>query len=313
LTNAVNIPYKEAPRGSNTMHPALQFLLFIAILVVALMIGTFIGLAIVYLAFGMDTMMSITTLNISAPHFVSALWIVQFAGTTFPILVTPVFFAFVVMHDPANYLRTSFRFPLQLLAIVLVIMFFSFPLIEFLSNVNQRIPLPNWLKWLEANQATEEKLMTAMLSMKSVWDMVYDVLFIGLLTAVVEEFMFRGCLQTIFERWTKNIHVAIWVTAILFSAFHMDYFGFLPRVMLGALFGYFVAWSGSVWTSVWAHFINNGTIVVVTYLYQSKNSKISPDDNHVFNYPAYIISFIIILFLFWIYRRAALYNKPALQ
>jgi ABC-type dipeptide/oligopeptide/nickel transport system permease subunit len=127
------------------MHPALQFLLFIAILVVALMIGTFIGLAIVYLAFGMDTMMSITTLNISAPHFVSALWIVQFAGTTFPILVTPVFFAFVVMHDPANYLRTSFRFPLQLLAIVLVIMFFSFPLIEFLSNVNQRIPLPNWL------------------------------------------------------------------------------------------------------------------------------------------------------------------------
>jgi len=295
------------------MHPSLQFLLLVAILVVALIIGTVIGLVIVYAAFGMNTMEAITTLNLNAPHFVSALWVVQFAGTTLPILATPVFFSFVVMHDPASYLRTSFRFPVQLLVIVLVITFFSFPLIEFLTNVNQHIALPSWLKWLEANQKNEEKLMTAMLSMKSIWDVIYDVLFIGLLTAVVEEFMFRGCLQTVFERWTKNIHAAIWITAILFSAFHMDFYGFLPRVLLGALFGYFVAWSGSVWTSVWAHFLNNGTVVVVTYLYQSKHSKISPDDNHVFNYPAYTISLIIILFLFWIYRRVALYNKPALQ
>lgn len=295
------------------MHPALQFLLVIVILIISLVVGTMVGLGIVLLTCGMDTMKAITTLNTSAPHFATALWIVQFAGTTLPILATPVFFAIVVMNDSANYLRTTFRFPLQLLVIVFAVMMFAFPVIEWLSNINQQFPVPHFLQWMADNQKNEQKLMNAMLDMKSVWDVIYDVLFIGLLTAIVEEFLFRGCIQTIFQRWTKNIHAAIWITAIMFSAFHMDYFGFLPRVMLGAMFGYFVAWSGSIWTAVFAHFINNATIVVLTYLYQSNHSKVSPDNTHVFNTLAYIISALIIVFLFWIYRRMALYKKPLLQ
>jgi len=92
----------------------------------------------------------------------------------------------------------------------------------------------------------------------------------------------------------------------------MEFFGFLPRLFLGVLFGYFVAWSGSIWTSVWAHFINNGTDVVVTYLSQHKKISINPDDQHVFNSKIYMLSFIIILFLFWIYRQIAL-NKKLVQ
>ena len=112
-------------------------------------------------------------------------------------------------------------------------------------------------------------------------------------------------------RWTKNYHVAVWITAILFSAFHMEFFGFLPRLMLGVLFGYFVVWSGSIWTSVWAHFINNGTAVVVTYLYQHKKITINPDDQHVFNYTGYIISLVIVLFLLYVYRNITLSQQPA--
>ncbi|MGN6178678.1 MAG: lysostaphin resistance A-like protein [Mucilaginibacter sp.] len=314
MTDTVNIPpYKEMEPGSSSMHPGLQFLLLAAILIVALIIGTFAGLGIVLALYGIDTMKAITTVNTAVPHFASALWVVQFAGTTFPILATPVFFAYVVMNDKANYLRTNFRFPPQLLIIVFAIMLCAFPVIELLSNINQKIPVPHFLQWMADNQKTEQKLMDAMMNMKGVWDAIYDVLFIGLLTAIVEEFLFRGCIQTIFARWTKNIHVAIWVTAIFFSAFHLDFFGFLPRVLLGAMFGYFVAWSGSIWTSVWAHFINNGTIVVVTYLYQVNHTRVSPDDNHVFNSLAYIISAVIILFLFWVYRRMTLQQKPLLQ
>jgi membrane protease YdiL (CAAX protease family) len=124
--------------------------------------------------------------------------------------------------------------------------------------------------------------------------------------------MFRGCLQTIFLQWTGNIHAAVWITAILFSAFHMEFFGFLPRLMLGVLFGYFVAWSGSVWTGVWAHFINNGTAVIGTYLFQHKLIKINPDDQHLFSYAGYIISLLIILFLLFIYRNVA-FNKQKIQ
>lgn len=295
------------------MHPGMQFLMLIAVLIIALIIGTVLGLGIVLGLYGMKTMTAITTLNTAAPHFASALWVVQFAGTTLPILATSVFFAVIIVSERAEYLRTNFRFPPQLLLIVFAVMLFSFPVIELLSNINQKLPVPRFLQWMADNQKNEEKLMSTMLDMKSIWDVIYNVLFIGFLTAVVEEFLFRGCVQTILLRWTKNIHVAIWVTAILFSAFHMDYYGFLPRVLLGGLFGYFVAYSGSIWTSVWAHTVNNGTIVVVTYLYQTNQIKTSPDSTNVFNYSAYIISAVIILFLFWIYRRIALQQKPALH
>jgi len=192
-------------------------------------------------------------------------------------------------------------------------MFTSTPLIELLSNINQKAVLPDFLSSLQKrirdSEDAAQKLTAVMLQMKTIWAMIIDVLVIGLLTAIAEEFMFRGCIQTIFTQWTKNKHAAIWLTAILFSAFHMQFFGFLPRLMLGALFGYLVAWSGSIWPSVWAHFINNGTAVIVTYLYQHKKINVNPDDQHIFNYTGYLFSLIIVLFLLLSYRNIATGKK----
>jgi hypothetical protein len=115
--------------------------------------------------------------------------------------------------------------------------------------------------------------------------------------------MFRGVIQTIFVRWTKNTHAAVWITAILFSAFHMEFFGFLPRLLLGVFFGYFVAWSGSIWTGVWAHFLNNSTVVIITYLFQKKIISGDPNDQHMFNNAGYAISFIIVGALLFVYKR----------
>jgi membrane protease YdiL (CAAX protease family) len=150
-----------------------------------------------------------------------------------------------------------------------------------------------------------------MMQMNTFWSMVYNLLFIGLLTAIVEEVLFRGCLQTIFVRWTKNKHAAVWIVAILFSAFHMEFFGFLPRVFLGVLFGYFTAWSGSVWPAIWAHFVNNGTIVVITYLAQQKLVNINVDDEHMFNNPIYAASLLVTVVLLFIYHYIAVKRQIA--
>ena len=308
----VNTPYKELSNSTSELRPFMQFLIFLAILFVALIIGNVIGAGIIWVLYGSKTFTAITALNTAAPNFLNALWILQLAGTTLPILITPVFFAYVVIPNPAEYIRSNFTFPWLLLVLIFGIMFISAPLIELLSNINQKMVLPPFLKWMRESEDNAQKLTNVMLQMNTIWDMIFDLLFVGLLTAIVEEFMFRGCQQTIFEKWTKNTHAAIWITAILFSAFHMEFFGFLPRLFLGVLFGYFVAWSGSIWTSVWAHFINNGTDVVVTYLSQHKKISINPDDQHVFNSKIYMLSFIIILFLFWIYRQIAL-NKKLVQ
>jgi len=308
----VNTPYKELSNSPTEFRPFMQFLIFLAVLLVALIIGNLIGAGIIGALYGLKTFTAITTLNTAAPNFLNALWILQLAGTTLPILATPIFFAYVVAQNPAEYIRSNFTFPWLLLVLIFAMMFISAPLIELLSNINQKMNLPPFLKWMRDSEDSAQKLTDVMLQMNTVWSMIFNLIFVGLLTAIVEEFMFRGCLQTIFEKWTKNTHAAIWITAILFSAFHMEFFGFLPRLLLGVMFGYFVAWSGSIWASVWAHFINNGTDVVLTYLSQHKKIGIKPDDQHVFNSKIYILSFIIILFLFWIYRQIAL-NKKLVQ
>jgi membrane protease YdiL (CAAX protease family) len=287
-------------------HPSLQFVIFIAITIGVIGAGYLIGSAAVIAIYGVDALLDIARLNLASPATVNALWVLQIVSTTIPIIAASLIFAILVVKNPQEYIRPSFKFPPLLWVIVFCVMVISTPLIECLSNFNQKLVLPHLLdglqRWMRETENQAEKLTTVLLQMKTISSMIFKLVVVGLLTAVVEEFMFRGCIQTIFTKWTKNAHAAVWITAALFSAFHMEFFGFLPRMFLGVLFGYFVVWSGSVWPAVWAHFINNGTAVVVSYLYQNKMIKVNPDDQHIFNYGSYLFSLIIVLFLLYLYR-----------
>jgi membrane protease YdiL (CAAX protease family) len=295
-------PYRQ-------MHPALQFLSFAGIFALVFIAANLLAVAITGAIYGFPAVMEIGGLNFTSPNTTKILWTLQIIGTTFPIFAAPVFFAYVIVKEPQDYIKPTFRFHWGLLLLIFAIMLISNPVIEFLSNLNQKMVLPPWLKWMREDEDKTQKIMDAMLQMKNIWQVIADVLVVGLLTAIVEEFMFRGVLQTIFVRWTKNIHVAVWITAILFSAFHIEFFGFLPRLLLGVLFGYFVAWSGSIWPAVWAHFLNNGTAVVATYLFQQKIIKMDPDNQHQFNHIAYLGSAVIMLLLLFIYRKIAIEKK----
>lgn len=303
------------PIPHRQISPGIQFLIVVGLLLLTLIAGTIFGMVVVAIRYGFETLTHVIQSNLSAPNATNSLWILQFFGTTMPILATPIIFSYFIIHEPDDYLKTSFNFPWLLIVIVLVAMIFSNPLIELLSNINEKMVLPKFLKgleqWMKESEKSAEKISDTMMQMRTIWSMLFNLIFIGLLTAVVEEMLFRGCLQTIFIKWMRNKHIAIWITAALFSAFHMEFFGFLPRLFLGVLFGYFVAWSGSVWPSIWAHFINNGTVVVITYLSQHKMISINPDDQHVFNPIMYIISFIITIFLLFIYRYIAVKRQIA--
>ncbi|TSJ43634.1 CPBP family intramembrane metalloprotease [Mucilaginibacter corticis] len=291
-------------------HPSLQFLVFIALTFGIIFAGYLIGAAIVMILYGVNTVVDLAQLNLANPNAVTGLWILQIVSTTIPIIVSSLIFAYWIVKSPQEYLKQAFKFPLLLPVIVFFVMLTSSPLIEILSNINQKMVLPHFLdgvqRWMRQSEDQAKKLTDVLLQMKTISSMLLKLLVVGLLTAIVEEFMFRGVIQTIFTKWTKNPHAAIWITAALFSAFHMEFFGFLPRMFLGVLFGYFVVWSGSIWTSVWAHFINNGTVVIVTYLYQNQRIKVNPDDQHIFNYGSYVFSLIIVLFLLYLYRTIAM-------
>ncbi len=92
---------------------------------------------------------------------------------------------------------------------------------------------------------------------------------IAIVPAIGEELLFRGLIQKYFQQMFGNPHIAIWVTAVLFSAFHMQFFGFFPRMLLGAFFGYLFYFSGNLIYAIIGHFVNNGLTVLMIYLYQS--------------------------------------------
>jgi membrane protease YdiL (CAAX protease family) len=301
----INTPIKELEKHDKQIHPFVQLLAFSGIFIAIMIAGLAVGAGVVIALYGLKSLSAFSGTDTTSPHFIGILWILQIFSTTLPILLAPIVFAKTVVNNVDDYIKPTFRFLWFLPLLVLAIMFFSNPVIEFLSNLNQKMVLPHFLHWMRDSEDQAQKVTEAMLNMKTIWDMILDLLLIGLLTAIAEEFMFRGVIQTIFVRWTKNVHVAVWLTAILFSAFHMEFFGFLPRLMLGVLFGYFTAWSGSIWPAVWAHFLNNGTAVVVTYLSQHKLIKINPDDQHLFGPIAYLISLAIMLFLLFVYHMAA--------
>jgi membrane protease YdiL (CAAX protease family) len=294
------------PFPRKQISPGYQFVLLIGLLIATLFAGTIIGAGIVMARYGSDTFMAIAQSKIATPDTVNALWLLQFFSTTLPILVTPIIFSYLIVKEPDDYLKHHYHFPLVLILIVFATMLMVSPVMEFLGNLNQHMVLPKGLKglenWMKQSEKDAETISAAMMHMPTFGKMIFDLLFIGLLTAIVEEILFRGCMQTIFVRWTKNVHVAIWITAILFSAFHLEFYGFLPRLLLGVLFGYFVAWSGSIWPAIIGHFVNNGTVVVLEYLYQNKMVHFNPDSSQVFTTGGYWISFAvtsILLLIFW--------------
>lgn len=291
-------------------HPSIQLLTLVAIIISIIGAGYIIGAGIVIALYGVNALMEIAQLNLNDPNAAEGLWILQIVSTTIPIFAAAYIFAKFVVKDTRGYLRASFKFPWFLIVIIFCVMLVSTPLIEALANINQKLQLPDFLaglqRWMRDTEDHAQKLTAVLLQMKTVGSLAFKLTAVGLLTAIAEEFMFRGCIQTILLKWTKNPHAAVWITAALFSAFHLEFFGFLPRLMLGVLFGYFVVWSGSIWPAVWAHFINNGTAVIVSYLYQNQMISINPDDTHIFNLPAYLFSLIIVLFLLYLCSKIAM-------
>ncbi|RYU89398.1 CPBP family intramembrane metalloprotease [Mucilaginibacter terrigena] len=297
----------------NHLSPAKQFLLFVAVFAGVFVACNILGFVVIAVFFGLKILTDIGTANFSNPQTLRALYILQILAMTLPIFLGPWVFSKWVVKNTEEYLRTNKRFHLILLALVFVIMMVSVPLIEVLGNFNQGLVLPKWLKgledWMRASEKAAELLTAAILKMNTIWDVIKNVILLGVLTAIAEEIMFRGVLQTILHKWTKNIHASIWIGAALFSAFHMEFYGFLPRMLLGGIFGYLVAYSGSIWPAIWGHFLNNSTIVVVTYLYQKNIITLNPEDTNVFNTPIYLFSLIIIIILLIVYKKVALDKK----
>lgn len=154
---------------------------------------------------------------------------------------------------------------------------FQFP--DFLKDFG------SWARETEDKFAGLTKLLT---TFNSSTEFIIGLFVIAVLPGIGEELVFRGLLQNEFYRGTKNIHIAIWISAFLFSAIHVQFFGFVPRMLLGALFGYLYYWSGNLLIPMVAHFFHNGFTLTMLYLYNQGSTSINMDSEE--SAPLYLVA-----------------------
>lgn len=199
-----------------------------------------------------------------------------------------------------HYLRLLPPPSLSLLGYGILIILVSFPLSQLTYWLNQQIPLPEWMSGIE-DQANGTIL--ALLQMESPWILLYNLLVIAVLPAIGEELLFRGLLQQQLAKRFLRPQLAVWIAALIFSAFHLQFAGFLPRLLLGALLGYLLLWTHSLWIPIAGHFVFNGVQVLGQYVLGEEMINADPEQAFSPNWPAVLISAALLTALIYGIRR----------
>jgi membrane protease YdiL (CAAX protease family) len=210
------------------------------------------------------------------PMSVSSLKWVQLFQSMALFLLPPLCMAYLWTQEPMKWLKMDKcqRPGVSLMAIL--IMLLALPAINLIGHINQQMVLPSFLEpleqWMKMHEETAGQLTEQFLHVDTYGGLVINILLMAVLPAVAEELSFRGVLMNLFPAKGDRVpHVAIWCTAILFSAVHMQFYGFLPRMLMGALFGYALVWTGNLWVPILMHFTNNAMAVLLYFVSMRMN------------------------------------------
>lgn len=289
-------------------HPLLQLLILGVSAAIGLGIFLVIGFLICISIYGLDLIHNMDWVTGRDLKYIGALKILVTAQQVGLFLVPAIVLAIFEGKKPQRFY--GFKTPkIELLGIVFLLMLFSAPLMSWINELNMNMHLPNFLSDLEKwmRKMEDDGLVTtkAILAGTSVGALLINLLVIAVTPAICEELIFRGGLQRTLGRWFKNPHVAIWTSAVIFSTIHFQFFGFFPRLFLGAAFGYIYFWTGSLWYPMFAHFINNGYAVAIAWYMQRNNLPIDKADEMNVAWYGYVISAILTIALFYVVRKSS--------
>lgn len=243
------------------------------------------------------------------PAAVRSLKFFQFVSSLGMFVLPPVVLAALICGKPMQWLALRNRFKPAQLVFAVVLIVISLPLINGMAALNNAISFPDSIAWLEDwmrnQEASMAELTKGLLTMNSTAALLANLVVIALLPALGEELLFRGAVQRIFISWIRNPHVAIWLTGAIFSFIHFQFLGFLPRMVLGALLGYLVYWTGSLWPSIAAHFANNGFAVWMAWMQQRGQLPEGTDEvgSDQSQWPYWVVSGVLVVaMLYNLYR-----------
>lgn len=299
--------------GSTVRHPLISLLLLLLLVFLGAFIFTLIGGAIGGFIYGLKPLFDLAS---GKPGSLEFLKLIQIFSSFGMFIVSALLFAKFESNDWLAYLKLK-DFSVLLFLLTILIMFSFVPILEWSNELNKSMKLPGFLKgiedWMLRKELEVGNLTKQLLVMNSISVLLVNLLMFVVIPAFGEELIFRGCLQKIFKRLTGNYHIAIWITAIIFSAIHVQFYGFIPRMLLGALFGYLLVWSGSLWLPILAHFMNNAIAVITAYIYQQKGISLDKlDQPDPVSGSVYLISLVATSALLWFFYNQSLKQQSVI-
>jgi membrane protease YdiL (CAAX protease family) len=266
MTNIANNPLFSAGWVS--------FFRFLMFAVGGLFVGQFAGLLAMlpFSPVGMMELPEVLSNPMAYPEMRIPLLIMQGITALFAFLIGPLFFIWFEGGFRFSDLSPSPKSSMAGFALVavgvIVFMFVNSVVIHW--NMNLQLPefMSGFEQWARAKEDQLGELTSFIIAADTNMELVLVFLVVAVLPGVGEEVLFRGVIQNVLQGWFRNRHLAIWIAAILFSAIHFQFYGFVPRVILGAMFGYLYVFTGNIWYPIFAHFVNNGFSVLAMALYR---------------------------------------------
>lgn len=240
------------------------------------------------------------------PAYADAIRVIQLVST-FIIFFLPAWAtAKVINKKPLRFLGFNSYFTLKQVGVVLLIMLAALPLVGALAELNKMVPVSPVMaakfKAMEDNYAEQVKVLS---KITGVGEYLFSLLIMAIAPAIFEETLFRGGIQNLLTRVTKNPWVAIGITSIVFSAIHFSFYGFIPRVALGVILGLLYYYSESLWLPIIAHCFNNSLVVTQIYYLTLKGKPVEDAMNETYPIWYGVIALAVLVFLFRIFRKNA--------
>lgn len=266
-----------------------RIFLLAALLVFGLIIGSVLGVI-----FPIITGSDIMGLN--------SLRFMQISSQIFTFVLPPIVYALLIKENPFKALGFN-KTTITWLFLGVAMMYAILPLNSVFAEWNANIKFPDSMtdfeRLLQDMQERATEIMERFVNVTSIGGLILNLFMIAGLAALGEELLFRSIIQTSLIKVCKNAHIGIIIASAIFSIIHMEFYGLLPRFVLGMLLGYMYYYSRSIWIPIAMHFANNGTIVFLYYLNNIGTINIDVESFGKTNIFVLILSIIAMIALFW--------------
>ena len=235
--------------------------------------------------------------------------LLQFLGM---FLIPSLLFSYFSDPAPLHYLGLKTPFKPGYWAVGIVLLLVAIPIVEYTGVLNRNINFGAGIQgWAQSMEDEAAKTIQLMLGKSTTTDLFLNIIFIAAFAGIGEELFFRGILQRLFIRGTKSPWAGIIIAAFIFSFFHFQFFGFIPRFLLGILLGAIYWYSGSLWPAIIAHFLYDAFIIILAYFNPQliQNPEASMVDGSYLGIAALVSLALVLLLVWWMKKNSAItYN-----